>query len=154
MAISPRLGSGWPNTRVSRLLALDRPIVQGPFGGGLSSVALTAAVADAGGLGSFGVHHLDPVQIRDVGHELRAATRRSFALNLWVSTHDVPEREMTRERFDAAVRRLKPLYEEVGVAAPRYPERFGPRFEVQAEAVLEARPAAFSVVFGIPDERV
>jgi nitronate monooxygenase len=154
MATSSRLNSGWPDTRVSRLLALDRPIVQGPFGGGLSSVALTAAVADAGGLGSFGVHHLDPVEIRGVGHELHAATRRSFALNLWVSSHDLPEREMTRERFDAAVRRLEPLYAEVGVAAPPYPARFAPGFEAQAEAVLEVRPAAFSVVFGVPDERV
>jgi nitronate monooxygenase len=154
MATSSRLSSGWPDTRVSRLLALDRPIVQGPFGGGLSSVALTAAVADAGGLGSFGVHHLDPVQIRDTGHELHAATRRSFALNLWVSSHDLPEPEMTRERFDAAVRRLQPLYEEVGVAPPPYPARFAARFEAQAEAVLEVRPAAFSVVFGVPDERV
>ena len=66
--------SGWPDTRVSRLLALDRPIVQGPFGGGLSSVALTAAVADAGGLGSFGVHHLDPAQIRD--DRASSSTRR------------------------------------------------------------------------------
>ena len=61
---------------------------------------------------------------------------------------------MTRERFDAAVRRLEPLYEEVGVAAPPYPERFAASFEDQAEAVLDARPAAFSFVFGVPDERV
>ena len=96
--------SGWPDTRVSRLLALERPIVQGPFGGGLSSVALTAAVSDAGGLGSFGVHHLDPRQI--ARRRGTSSTRRPgapFALNLWVSNHDLPEREMTRERFDAAV---------------------------------------------------
>ena len=61
---------------------------------------------------------------------------------------------MTRERFEAAVRRLGPLYDEVGVAAPVYPERFAPSFESQAEAVLAARPAAFSMVFGVPDERV
>jgi nitronate monooxygenase len=154
MAISSRFSAGWPDTRVSRLLALDRPIVLGPFGGGLSSVALTAAVADAGGLGSFGVHHLDAAEIRDIGQELHAATRRPFALNLWVSSHDLPERDMTRERFDAAVRRLEPLYAEVGVAAPAYPERFSASFEDQAEAVLEARPAAFSFVFGVPDERL
>ena len=38
--------------------------------------------------------------------------------------------------------------------APPYPERFAARFEDQAGAVLEARPAAFSFVFGVPDERV
>jgi nitronate monooxygenase len=141
-------------SRVSRLLKLEYPIVQGPFGGGLSSVALTVAVADAGGLGSYGAHHLEPAEIRRLGEQLRAATSRSFALNLWVSTHDLPEHEMTRERFDAAVRRFQPLYDEVGAAAPPYPERFGWSFEHQAEAVLEARPPAFSFVFGVPDERV
>jgi nitronate monooxygenase len=154
MASTLGSGGGWPDTRVSRLLSLDRPLVQGPFGGGLSTVALTTAVADAGGLGSFGVHHLEPDQIRDIGRQLHAATRRPFALNLWVSSHDMPEREMTRERFDAAVRRLGPLYDEVGVAAPEYPERFSAVFEDQAEAVLDARPAAFSFVFGVPDERL
>ena len=144
----------WPDTRVSRLLHLERPIVQGPFGGGLSSVALTVAVADAGGLGSFGVHHLEPAEIRSLGTDLHAATSRPFALNLWVSTHDMAEGAMTRERFAAAVRRLAPLYDEVGVAAPPYPERFAPSFESQADAILGVRPAAFSTVFGIPDERV
>ena len=69
--------SRWPDTRVSRLLALERPVVQGPFGGGLSSVALTAAVADAGGLGSFGVHHLEPADIRAIGNR---APRRDSAV--------------------------------------------------------------------------
>ena len=87
---------------------------------------------------------LEPAEIRAIGNDLHAATSRSFALNLWVSTHDLPERDMTRERFEAAVRRLGPLYDEVGVAAPVYPERFAPSFESQAEAVLAARPAAFS----------
>ena len=47
-------------TRITDLLGLDHPIVQGPFGGGLSSVELAAAVSNAGGLGSFGAQHLSP----------------------------------------------------------------------------------------------
>jgi len=34
----------WKNTEVSRRLNLATPIVQGPFGGGLSSIDLVAAV--------------------------------------------------------------------------------------------------------------
>lgn len=34
-------------------LGIEHPIIQGPFGGGLSSVKLAAAVSNAGGLGSF-----------------------------------------------------------------------------------------------------
>ena len=143
--------SGWPATRVSDRLNLRHPIIQGPFGGGLSSVALVAAVSDAGGLGSFGVHHLDPAGITAVVGELNVATAGPFALNLWVSNHDLPEAEMTPERFAAAVARLQPFYDEVGVEPPAFPERFAPTFEEQAEAVLRAEPAAFSFVFGVPD---
>ena len=143
--------TAWHASRVSELLGLRHPIIQGPFGGGLSSVELVAAVSGAGGLGSFGVHHLDPAAIAAVAGKLREATSGPFALNLWVSNHDLPETEMTRSRFDYAVARLRPLYDEVGAEPPSYPERFSASFEEQAEAVLEARPAAFSFVFGVPD---
>jgi nitronate monooxygenase len=145
---------GWPQTRVSDRLGLRHPIVLGPFGGGLSSVALTAAVSDAGGLGSFGVHHLEPAAIAAVAEEVRAATTGPFALNLWVSNHDLPEAEMTPERFAAAIGRLQPLYDELGVESPAFPDRFAPSFVKQAEAVLRAAPAAFSFVFGVPDARL
>lgn len=137
--------------RVTKMLGLRQPIVQGPFGGGLSSVALTATVSDAGGLGSFGVHHLDPHAIAAVAADLREATRGPFNLNLWVSDHDLPAEAMSPERFGAAVGRLRSLYELAGVSPPPYPGRFFPGFEAQAEAVLEAAPAAFSFVFGVPD---
>jgi nitronate monooxygenase len=142
----------WAHTRVSEVLRLGHPIVQGPFGGGLSSVDLVRAVSDAGGLGSFGVHHLDPDGIRAIGAELHGATSHPFALNLWVSNHDEPEAAMTPDRYDAAVSRLRSLYDEVGVEPPPRPDRFSPSFEEQAEAVLAARPAVFSFVFGVPGE--
>jgi nitronate monooxygenase len=138
-------------TRVTKMLALREPIVQGPFGGGLSSVGLAATVSEAGGLGSFGVHHLDPQAIAAVAAELRAATRAPFALNLWVSDHDLPAEDMSPQRFAAAVGRLRSLYELAGVSSPSYPDRLYAGFEAQAEAVLEAAPAAFSFVFGVPD---
>jgi nitronate monooxygenase len=142
----------WPRTRITELLDIERPIIQGPFGGGLSSVALTAAASGAGGLGSFGVHHLEPDGIAAVAAELRSSVAGPFALNLWVSTHDLDETAMTRERFAAAVERLRPFYEELGVSAPSYPsQRFAPPFVEQAAAVLAARPAVFSWVYGIPD---
>ena len=47
----------------------------GPFGG-LSSVALTAAVSSAGGLGSYGLYGYDGARIRETIASLRAATDR------------------------------------------------------------------------------
>jgi nitronate monooxygenase len=141
-------------TRLTQLLSLEHPIIQGPFGGGLSSVELVAAVADGGALGSFGAHHLGTDEIAAMAQRLHAATRRPFAINLWVSTHDLPESEMTPARLDAATKRLGRVYQEARVAPPAYPERFSASFEEQATAVLDARPAAFSFVFGVPDDRL
>ena len=98
---------------------LEHPIVQGPFGGGLSSVELAAAVSNAGGLGSFGAQHLDPAGLEETIAALRASTDRAFNVNLWVSTHDVPEAEY--DGWDEAVARLRPLYDELGVAPPERP---------------------------------
>ena len=74
----------WSSGRLERLLGLDHPIVQGPFGGGLSSVALAAAVSEAGGLGSFGGHIFTPDELTDLVTGIKAATGRPFAVNLWV----------------------------------------------------------------------
>ena len=68
----------WKDTAVSRRLKLDVPLIQGPFGGGLSAVELVVAVGENGGLGSFGVHHLDASGIRDVTARIRARTSRPF----------------------------------------------------------------------------
>jgi nitronate monooxygenase len=137
-------------SRIGELLGLDIPIVLGPFGGGLSSVELAALVSNAGGLGSFGAQHLPPDKIASVIAALRSHTGRAFAVNLWVSSHDIPENEFTRERFDAAVARLLPLYEAAGVAPPPFPERFGWTFSEQLEPILAAAPPALSFVYGIP----
>src|SRR5688572_15659956 len=74
----------WTQTRVSSLLGLEVPIVQGAFGGGYSTPALVAAVSNAGGLGSFGAVHLAPEEITSVARDIAARTSKPFALNLWV----------------------------------------------------------------------
>ena len=50
----------WNDTGLTRRLGLRYPIVQGPFGGGLSSPLLAATVSNAGGLGSFGAQGMTP----------------------------------------------------------------------------------------------
>jgi nitronate monooxygenase len=134
-------------TRITELLGLDHPIVLGPFGGGLSSVELAAAVSNAGGLGSFGAQHLSPTELTETIGALRAATDRAFNVNLWVSTHDLPEDAFD---WDGAVARLKPLYDQAGVAPPERPRPAAHPFARQVDAVIAARPPAFSFVYGIP----
>lgn len=45
----------WQSNRLTERLGMRYPIVQGPFGSGLSSVELLVTVSEAGGLGSFGM---------------------------------------------------------------------------------------------------
>ena len=75
-------------TEATRRLGIRHPIIQGPFGGGLSTARLAATVSDLGGLGSFGAHSLPPDEILETAREIRALTTAPFALNLWVSDHD------------------------------------------------------------------
>jgi nitronate monooxygenase len=142
------------NAFTARLGEVAHPIIQGPFGGGLSSVRLAAAVSNAGGLGSFGAHHLSPSQLRDVIRELRSATAAPFNINLWVSRHDPGAEAMSAAQHEQGLRQFAAVYARLGLAAPPVepPETFG--FEQQAEVILETRPAVFSFVFGIPSAEI
>lgn len=135
---------------LTRRLGLELPIVQGPFGGGFSTPQLVAAVSNAGGLGSLGAYHLAPEEILETAKAIRALTDRPFGLNLWISNHD-PD----LDRLDpAAVERLQgllaPLYAELGITPPAPKRKVPQPFADQVAAILEARPAVFSFVFGIP----
>lgn len=129
------------------LLGIDLPIVLGPFGG-LSSIDLTAVVADGGGLGSFGLYGYDGTRIGETAAQLRERTSRPFAFNLWLPLGD----EVTPDRVDATAARdaLAPLYAAAGAAVPDLPERFLPPLDEQLAAVWDAAPAVLSVVFGVP----
>lgn len=133
------------------LLGLDAPIVLGPFGG-MSSVGLAALVSDAGGLGSFGLFGYAGDRIADTVAQLRTATDRPFAVNLWVPTADEARPGTDLSGPLAAV---APLYDELGIAPPTtQPGRFGVDIDEQLRAVLEARPPVLSFVFGMPSAAV
>lgn len=144
----------WQQTEVSRRLGLAAPIIQGPFGGGLSSAALVAAVGEAGGLGSFGVHHLGADGIRAVAQDIRSRTNRPFALNLWIPLDDSDDPQLSDAAFEQGAERMRPYFEELGVPLPPRPARFMPRYQEQIKALLDVRPAVFSFVFGIPSAEV
>lgn len=134
--------------RLEHLLGLDTPIVLGPFGG-LSSVALTAAVSEGGGLGSFGLYGYTPARIHDAVTALRAATSGRIAVNLWWPRGD----EVTPAEVDVApfIRAAAPLFAASGSAPPEAPASFLPALADQLDAVFDARPDALSLVFGVPD---
>lgn len=142
-------------TPFAQQLGLSAPIVQGPFGSGLSSVDLVVEVSEAGGLGSFGVHHLDGARILATAAAIRARTQRAFALNLWIPMQDSEDPSLSDAEYNEALDVLRPYFKELNVPVPAArPQRFTPAYAEQIDALLEARPAVFSFVFGIPDPKV
>ncbi len=138
----------WTDTAFRRL-GLRLPIVQGHSGGELSAVDLCRAVSEA----------VDSVRsartARWRGHRrrrgaARARTARPFNLNLRTPFEDSDSLAADDATFARWLAPLAPYFHELGVALPERPARYSPRYAEQIEAVLEARPAVFSFVFGIP----
>ncbi len=140
----------WYKTKATELLGIDYPIMQGPFGGGLSSPALVAAVSNAGGLGGYGAYTLNPQDIYAIDKQIKAATNKPYNINLWVSDIDAPGGTISDEHFDAAKQLFKPYFDEAGIPLPEKPAPFISRFENQVDVILHTRPKVFSFVFGIP----
>jgi nitronate monooxygenase len=143
----------WNATAISKRLDIEYPIIQGPFGGGGSSVDLVAAVSNAGGLGSFGLQTVEANEIGTIIGRIRKATERPFSVNLWVSTPgSIPEVD------DVMAGKIQAMFashfENLGLEVPPLPERFTPDFGEQMEAMLEARPPAVSFVYGVPPDWV
>lgn len=138
------------DNRLSSLLQLKLPIIQGPFGGGISTVELTSTVSNRGGLGSFGAHILTPDQIIETTKQIAGETDQSFAMNLWVEDHDPEALSLSDDAYEGFAAQFKPYYDELGLELPKRPERFHESFEEQMEGIFQARPPVLSFVFGIP----
>ncbi|WP_281233103.1 NAD(P)H-dependent flavin oxidoreductase [Flavobacterium gelatinilyticum] len=144
----------WYNTKATEILGIEYPILQGPFGGNLSTVELTAAVSNAGGLGGYGAYTNSPQEIYEIDKQIKAATNKPYNINLWVSDHDIPESGLSDAQFDKTAALFKPYYDEVGIPLPEKPAPFQSRFENQLDVILDIRPKVFSFMFGVPPNTV
>lgn len=140
----------WYNTKVTELLGIQYPILQGPFGGGLSSVELVATVSNMGGLGGYGAYTLPAQEIYEIDKQIKAATGKPYNLNLWVSDSDAVNGTFSNEVYEKVKEQFKPYFEEAGIELPSKPAPFKSRFEDQIQVVLDIRPKVFSFMFGIP----
>lgn len=138
----------WYNTKASDLLGIQYPILQGPFGGNLSTPELTAAVSNAGGLGGYGAYTMNPQEIYEADKQIKALTDKPYNLNLWVSDSDMDPNGITDEEYEKAKALFKPYFDEAGIPLPEKPASFQSRFENQLQVVLDIRPKVFSFMFG------
>src|ERR1700744_5309363 len=140
----------WYNTKAAEILGIQYPILQGPFGGNLSSVELVSTVSNAGGLGGYGAYTLSPQEIIDVDQQIKAATNKPYNVNLWVSDTDAVDGSISDEQFIQAQNLFRPHFDELGIELPEKPAPFKSRFENQVEVILHQRPPVFSFMFGVP----
>jgi nitronate monooxygenase len=140
----------WYNTKASEILGIQYPILQGPFGGNLSSVELVSTVSNAGGLGGYGAYTLSPQEIIDVDLQIKASTNKPYNINLWVSDTDAVDGSISDEQFIQAQNLFRPHFDELGIELPEKPVPFKTRFENQVEVILRQRPPVFSFMFGVP----
>ncbi|MDQ1150794.1 NAD(P)H-dependent flavin oxidoreductase [Sphingobacterium zeae] len=144
----------WTKTKFTKLLGIDLPIVQGPFGGKLSSEDLTALVSNKGGLGSYGGQPYDAAELISISRGIRKLTSKPFNINLWVNDQDATAGDFDESKFQQVIKLLEPYFEEVGAEPPTFPLPASPKFEEQIEAIFEIKPAVFSFVYGIPSEAI
>jgi nitronate monooxygenase len=149
--------SNWAKTRITELLEIPYPILQGPFGRGGSTPLLVATVSNAGGLGGFGANELSPDELIKVVSEIRALTDKPFNMNLWVSTFDEGGDKLDATAHRPLIELLTPFYRELEIdplAFADTKQNSARNFNEQVDALIAAKPAVFSFVFGIPSDEI
>jgi len=126
------------------------PIVLAPMGGDPSTPDLTAAVSNAGGLGSLAAAYSTPEQIVQNVARVRALTRRPFAVNLFSPQAQLSWNDGNDEKdgLKAVTEFLRPYHERLGVKPPELPQKPIQDFNEQVVAVSKAAPPIVSFTFG------
>jgi nitronate monooxygenase len=123
------------------LADLPVPIVGAPMAGGPTTVALAAAVSDAGGLGSLAAGYKSSDDVRAQIAELRAATDRPFAVNLFAPPSGPAEPGVVEAFADLLAG------EPYAAGEPRHDDD---GFDAKVAVLLDERPAVASFAFGCP----
>uniref|UniRef100_UPI0017C90DE1 NAD(P)H-dependent flavin oxidoreductase n=1 Tax=Sporichthya sp. TaxID=65475 RepID=UPI0017C90DE1 len=139
----------WRDTRLTRLLDIELPIIGAPMAGGPSTPELAAAVSNTGALGSLGIAYATPDAIRDAIRATRALTDAPFQANLFVPpTEEAPLDAAAVGRVETLLAGLRAdlgLPERLPV-----PARAAVDFATQAEVLLAERVPVAGFAFGVP----
>ncbi|RUT72277.1 nitronate monooxygenase [Flavobacterium cupreum] len=144
----------WNSTKITQLLGIQYPILQGPMGAGFSTPALLAAVSNAGGLGSYGAYTLTPEEILEAGKAIKERTDKPFNINLWVNDVDQTLVNYPPEKLEHIKLMFQPYFDELGIPLPDLSADIPSKFEKQVETLFEIKPAVFSFIFGIPSKEI
>ena len=130
---------------------LDLPLIQAPMAGGITTPQLVAAVANHGGVGSFGFAYSTPEKIHTDLLMAQSLTSGPINANFFVfSPVYLPSGQVQANAMQA----LRSLDVD-GVQSLTIPaEPFYPSLMAQLEPVWKARPAILSFHFGLPPDGV
>lgn len=121
---------------------LDAPILLSPMAGACP-VELSAAVANAGGMGAMGALLTPPDGIAAWCAAFRRLSQRSFQLNLWIPDPPPARDAVAEEKIRRFLASWGPE------VAPNAGELSPPDFAAQCAAMLAARPRAVSSIMGL-----
>jgi nitronate monooxygenase len=128
---------------------LRAPILLAPMAGACPP-AISAAVANAGGMGGFGALMSSPAAMREWAAQFRNRSNGSFQINLWIPDPP-PVRDAVHE---GRVRETLSRLSSIEVPDPG-PGPFVQDFTAQCEAMMEAAPPVASSIMGVfPPEMV
>src|SRR5260221_7117164 len=136
-------------TALTQRLGIRHPLILAPMAGGISTPALPAAVSEAGGLGSYGAAYLPASKLREAIREIRAATLRPFAVNLFADEGVAAQ----PAELQAAQQAVAKYRAEVGLG----PAAFAPETMTLAHSfpvLLEEKVPVFSFTFRIPPREI
>lgn len=116
--------------------------------GGPASAELAAAVSKAGGLGTLGAAYLEPEALRKAITEVKAATQKPFAVNIFMSKN-----KDDFARLVEVQRALAPFREELGIGEPDISSS-ADWSRQQVEICLELKVPAISMAFGLFEDEL
>ncbi|GFZ88613.1 nitronate monooxygenase [Paenibacillus marchantiophytorum] len=136
------------DTPLCQQFGIRYPIFLAGMAGGPSTVRLTSAVSNAGGLGTLGAAYMKPDAIRAAIREVREQTAAPFGVNLFsLQMHD------DKRRIEAARHAMIPIRKELGLTELTTGDiQSANDFDEQIQVLLEEKVPVISTAFGLLPE--
>lgn len=98
-------------SKMTKLLQIEHPIIQAPMAGGITTSSLVSSVSNAGGLGMIGAGYMSSSQIRDQIREVKQLTKKNFGINLFIPS----EFNVSESAILKANQLLQPIKEQLNL---------------------------------------
>lgn len=129
---------------------LKTPIIVAPMAGGPTTPELVAACSNYGALGSLAGAYLNAEQLSESIKKTKSLTQNPFLINLFAPVADPL---LSESVILTAIHATKIFRNQLGLPTPEFKPPFHLDFDKQFEVVLKEKPAAFSFIFGLLDEK-